>query len=371
MTRSASNISAFDHEELLQSHPVATIVMDKNGVLLFVNSAAEQLCNISRAAMIGRVIYDVISIDRSYRQHMLDASKPSLYAHRTEIVIASARRAIDVDLQMVELEHSGHRILTLTPSQNDAEFLGTAIGRSGRAAGAAASMLAHEIKNPLAGIKGAAQLLARKADASGERFTTLICAEVDRITKLIDQMEHFSRGQPLSCDAVNLYQPTHQAIETVRARQLPGIKLSEDYDPSLPLVHGNHDALVQILLNFVTNACEALQGRDDGEVRITTAYRHGLSIDNGDGRGRTALPIEISVSDNGPGVPSDIRGDVFDPFVTTKREGRGLGLALVAKLARDMGGTVQYSRDDDWTRFRLHLAAAKSSDSISPKDIIP
>lgn len=361
MTRFASNSPAFDAEELIQSHPSATIVVDKGGVILFVNAAAEQLCNMGRAAMIGRVIYDIITIDRHYRQHMLDPSTPTLYAHRTEIVIAAARRSIDVDLQMVHLDHSGHRILTLTPSQSDAEFLGSAIGRSGRAAGAAATMLAHEIKNPLAGIKGAAQLLARKADANGERFTTLICAEVDRITKLIDQMEHFSRGQPLPCHAVNLYQPIHQAIETVRARQYPAIMLSEDYDPSLPMVHANHDALVQIVLNFVTNACEALQGRDDGEVRIATAYRHGLSIDNGDGRGRTALPIEISVSDNGPGVPSDIRGDVFDPFVTTKREGRGLGLALVAKLARDMGGTVQYSRDDDWTRFRLHLAAARSS----------
>src|SRR3546814_7237161 len=109
---------------------------------------------------------------------------------------------------------------------------------------------------------------------------------------------------------------------------------------SLPLVLGNHDAMVQILLNLVTNACEALGGRDDAVVRIATAYRHGLSIDNDDGRGRIALPIELSVSDNGPGVPADIRGDLFDPFVTTKREGRGPGLALVAKLARDMGGTV-------------------------------
>ncbi|MBL0916979.1 MAG: PAS domain-containing sensor histidine kinase, partial [Sphingopyxis sp.] len=103
--------------------------------------------------------------------------------------------------------------------------------------------------------------------------------------------------------------------------------------------------------------CEVLGGRDDGVVRIATAYRHGLSIDNGDGRGRIALPIEVSVSDNGPGVPADIRGDLFDPFVTTKREGRGLGLALVAKLARDMGGTFQHMRDGDWTRFRVHLPA--------------
>lgn len=358
MNHGTSSLPSFDQDELIQSHPVATVLIDKGGVVLFVNAAAEHLCNVSRSAMIGRVIFDLISIDRAYRQRMLDPATPALFAHRAEVTVGGGRRTIFVDLQMVPYGGGGYRILALIPSQSEAELMGGAIGRSGRAAGAAASMLAHEIKNPLAGIKGAAQLLARKTDATGERFTSLICAEVDRITTLIDQMEHFSRGQPINCGPLNLYQPIHQAIEAVRARQLPGIRVSENYDPSLPMVHGNHDAMVQILLNLVTNACEVLQGRDDGEVRIATAYRHGLSIDNGDGRGRVALPIEVSVSDNGPGVPLDMRGDIFDPFVTTKREGRGLGLALVAKLARDMGGTVQHLRDGDWTRFRVHLPVA-------------
>ena len=356
MSALTSSIPTFDHDEIIQSHPIATLLIDKGGVILFVNAAAEQLCNIGRAAMVGRVVYDVIGMDRGYRQRMNDPATSALFAHRAEISIGGRSSAF-VDMQLVPYGRSGHRILTLVPSQSDAELMGGAIGRSGRAAGAAASMLAHEIKNPLAGIKGAAQLLARKTDASGERFTTLICAEVDRITTLIDQMEHFSRGQPIACAPINLYQPIHQAMETARARQFSGVRFAEDFDPSLPMVHGNHDAVVQILLNLITNGCEALGGRDDGVVRIATAYRHGLSIDNGDGRGRIPLPIEVSVSDNGPGVPADIRGDLFDPFVTTKREGRGLGLALVAKLARDMGGTAQHMRDGEWTRFRVHLPA--------------
>jgi len=352
-----SSIPTFDHDELIQSHPVATLLIDKGGVVLFVNAAAEQLCNISRSVMVGRIVYDLISMDRSYRRRMIDQSASALFAHRAEIAVGG-RKAILVDMQLVPYGQSGHRILALVPSQSDAELMGGVIGRSGRAAGAAASMLAHEIKNPLAGIKGAAQLLARKTDAGGERFTSLICAEVDRITNLIDQMEHFSRGQPIACSAINLYQPIHQAMEAIRARRISGVRFTEDFDPSLPPVHGNHDAMVQILLNLVTNACEALGGRNNGIVRLATAYRHGLSIDNGDGRGRIALPIEVSVSDNGPGVPADIRGDLFDPFVTTKREGRGLGLALVAKLARDMGGTAQHVRDGEWTRFRVHLPVA-------------
>lgn len=366
MSALTSSIPTFDHDEIIQSHPVATLLIDRGAVVLFVNAAAEQLCNISRSAMVGRVVYDVIGMDRGYRQRMNDPDTSALFAHRAEIRIGGGK-SIFVDMQMVPYGSNGHRILALVPSQSEAELMGGAIGRSGRAAGAAASMLAHEIKNPLAGIKGAAQLLARKTDASGERFTTLICAEVDRITTLIDQMEHFSRGQPIACTPINLYQPIHQALEAVRARQLPGVRFSEDFDPSLPMVQGNHDAMVQILLNLVTNAGEALGGRDDGVIRIATAYRHGLSIDNGDGRGRIALPIEVSVSDNGPGVPADIRDDVFDPFVTTKREGRGLGLALVAKLARDMGGTVQHVRDGEWTRFRVNLPAAQPSARKEPR----
>jgi two-component system nitrogen regulation sensor histidine kinase GlnL len=364
VTARTSSIPTFDHDELIQSHPVATLLIDAGGVVLFVNAAAEQLCNRSRSAMVGRVVYDLIGMDRGYRQRMNASDTPALFAHRAEIVVGG-RKSLFVDMQMVPYGHGGHRILALVPSQSEAELMGGAIGRSGRAAGAAASMLAHEIKNPLAGIKGAAQLLARKTGADGERFTTLICAEVDRITTLIDQMEHFSRGQPIACTPINLYPPIHQAMEAVRARQLPGIRFVEDFDPSLPLVLGNHDAMVQIVLNLVTNACEALHGLAGGVVRLATAYRHGLSIDNGDGRGRVALPIEVSVSDNGPGVPPEIRGELFDPFVTTKREGRGLGLALVAKLARDMGGTAQHVRDEGWTRFRVHLPSAGAEDGES------
>src|SRR3546814_18684422 len=122
-------------------------------------------------------------------------------------------------------------------------------------------------------------------------------------------MEHFSRGHPIACGPINLYQPIHQAMETARARQFSGVRFAEDFDPSLPLVHGNHDAMVQILLNLLTNGCEALGGRDDGVVRLTTTYRHGLSIDIGYGRGRIPPPNEVGVTHTGPGGPADIRGN--------------------------------------------------------------
>lgn len=364
MSLHASSIPTFDHDELIQSHPVATLMLDRNGVILFVNAAAEQLCNVSRSAMVGRVVFDIIRMDRSYRQRMNDPNYAALFAHGAEISVGD-RRPIVADLQMVPCGSNGHRILALIPAQSESELMGGSIGRSGKAAGAAASMLAHEIKNPLAGIKGAAQLIARNAGDAPDRFTDLICTEVDRIAKLIDQMEHFSRGQPIRCSPINPYQAIHQALETTRAQGVTTTKLIEEFDPSIPQILGNHDAMVQILLNLLKNAGEAVAQQDEGVVRISSAFRHGLSLDNGDGRGRLALPIEIAVSDNGPGVPDSIRDALFDPFVTTKREGRGLGLALVAKLTRDMGGAVQHSRDAHWTHFRLHLPAAAKADRSS------
>jgi two-component system nitrogen regulation sensor histidine kinase GlnL len=131
----ASSLPSFDQDELIQSHPVATVMIDKGGVVLFVNAAAEQLCNVSRSAMVGRVVFDVISIDRAYRQRMLDPATPALFAHRAEVTVGAGRRTIFVDLQMVPYGQGGHRILAMIPSQSEAELMGGAIGRSGRAAG--------------------------------------------------------------------------------------------------------------------------------------------------------------------------------------------------------------------------------------------
>ena len=127
MTALTSSIPSFDHDELIQSHPVPTLLIDGGGVVLFVNAAAEQLCNVSRSSMVGRVIYDVIQMDRSYRQRMNDASTAALFAHRAEISVGG-RKSIFVDMQMVPYAHSGHRILALVPSQSDAELMGGAGG---------------------------------------------------------------------------------------------------------------------------------------------------------------------------------------------------------------------------------------------------
>lgn len=357
MTAGEGEASGLDPADLFQAHPVATFLIGRDGTIRFANSAAEQLCNLSRAALIGRPLHEILSLDAAHAARFFAANDSAFLAHAAEVRLGR-RDVLRADLQRVPLHRGPEQLVTVAPLHREAELIGGVSGRPAQTAGAAAAMLAHEIKNPLAGIRGAAQLLARDHGAKAHRFTDLICAEVDRIAKLIDQMEHFSRGQPIACTSVNPYPALRQAVELARAQ--PGVRarLVEEYDPSIPHIHGNHDALVQIILNLLRNAQDAVQDGDEPQIRLTTAYRHGLSIDRGEGQGRIPLPIEVMVSDNGPGVPAAIRDALFDPFVTTKRDGRGLGLALVAKLVRDMGGAVQHMAGEGWTHFRLHLPAA-------------
>jgi two-component system, NtrC family, nitrogen regulation sensor histidine kinase GlnL len=219
---------------------------------------------------------------------------------------------------------------------------------------AMAAMLAHEVKNPLSGIRGAAQLLEQDADDAGRQLTRLICDETDRIVALVNRMEAFSDQQPIAHAAVNI----HEVLERVRKLAQSGfarhVRFVEEYDPSLPLVHGNHDLLVQVFLNIVKNAAEAVPNTD-GEIILTTRYRHGLRLAAPGGESRRHLPLMVAVADNGSGIPEDMRPYLFDPFVTNKRNGTGLGLALVAKVIGDHGGVIEFDSQPRRTVFRVFL----------------
>lgn len=344
-------------DELWQAHPVATFLISRDNVILHVNQAAEQLANMGRAAMVGRPLFDVVSPESEQAERLRTADQRAYLAHSVAVAIGQAPATL-ADLQLVPLGDSGNRLLTLAPviAAGELQALGNRSG--GRTAAAAASLLAHEIKNPLAGIRGAAQLIARQPTTNVARFTDLICAEVDRIAALIDGMQHFSRGRPLPCTPTNIYPALAQAVDSIRAAHGDRIALAEEFDPSIPDASANHDAVIQIMMNLLTNAADALRGQDGGRIMITTRYRHGLLLDQSGGQRRMAVPIEICVADNGPGIDPELGDAIFDPFVTSKRDGQGLGLALVTRLARDMGGAVQVRRVDGWTQFRLHLPAA-------------
>jgi two-component system nitrogen regulation sensor histidine kinase GlnL len=235
-----------------------------------------------------------------------------------------------------------------------------------RSVTALASMLAHEIKNPLSGIRGAAQLLELNASDDDRSLTRLITDEADRIVKLVDRMEVFSDERPIEREPVNI----HAVLEHVRTLASSGfarhVRFVEEYDPSLPPVLANRDQLVQVFLNLVKNAAEAIGDTSDGEILLTTAFRPGVRLTVPGTTARVSLPLEFCVRDNGPGVPEDLMPHLFDPFVTTKPTGTGLGLALVAKIVGDHGGIIECDSQPRRTTFRVlmpmyrGLAAAES-----------
>ena len=205
-----------------------------------------------------------------------------------------------------------------------------------------ATMLAHEIKNPLAGIRGAAQLLEPTLNSDDRALARLICEETDRIRDLVDQMEVFSDERPLEKSPVNIHAVLERVKRLTTASMGQGVSVREDYDPSLPPVLGNKDQLVQVFLNLAKNAAEAIQNNGEaGEILLTTAFRPGIRLTVPGTSERITLPLEVCVHDTGPGVPEELRPNIFDPFVTTKPGGKGLGLALVAKIVRDHGGIIE------------------------------
>jgi two-component system nitrogen regulation sensor histidine kinase GlnL len=227
-----------------------------------------------------------------------------------------------------------------------------------RSVTAMAALLAHEVKNPLSGIRGAAQLLENGLPEEDRQLVRLIIDETDRIVALVDRMEVFSDNRPLQREPVNI----HRVLEHVRMVAENGfakhVRFVETYDPSLPPVLGNRDQLIQVLLNLVKNAAEAVPN-PGGEIILSTAYQHGLRL-RVPGGTVTDLPLVISVRDNGAdGIPDDLKGNLFDPFVSTKPKGSGLGLPLAAKIINDHGGIIEFDSQPGRTVFSIILPMAK------------
>ncbi|HVF92706.1 MAG TPA: ATP-binding protein, partial [Sphingomonas sp.] len=326
--------------------------VDPDDRIAHANASAEQLLNLSERIMTGQPLAAILPPPTGSDGR--DGQGVAIY----DTEIATSRGKIRVDfVEALIADHPGWRAISLHTAAT-ARGLGHAAERTGgaRAAVGAAAMLAHEIKNPLSGIRGAAQLIG-----AGE-LTSLITTEVDRIAALIDRMQDFSDTRPLPLSAENIYPLLGHARSLALAGFARGVVIEERFDPSLPPAWINRDALLQIVINLLKNARDAVHQVRAPRIVIATAYRHGMAVSAQPGRPRVPLPIEICVIDNGPGAPPEIADHLFDPFVSGRREGQGLGLALVDKLTRDMGGIVQYAREGtpEMTMLRLLLPRAAS-----------
>jgi two-component system nitrogen regulation sensor histidine kinase GlnL len=219
-----------------------------------------------------------------------------------------------------------------------------------------AAVMAHEIKNPLSGIRGAAQLLEPGLKEEDRALAQLICTETDRIRNLVDRMEVFGDERPLGTEPVNIHQVLDHVKRLAETGFLGDARISVEFDPSLPPVPGNRDKLIQAFLNLVKNAAEAIaEGREGGRIVLRTAFRPGMRLGLPGTGARVSLPLMIEVEDNGPGVADALKPHLFDPFVTTKRSGTGLGLALVAKIIGDHGGVIECESVPKHTVFRVLL----------------
>ena len=345
--------------DVLTGLPVPVIALDPLDRPAQVNQAAETLLNHSAGVLAERGLSGLLIDGRPVAEVLAAArAQGGGYASYDVELGYEGSRLVRADVLISPLVDAPGWLAMTLQTRSVASLVERQLVNRGaaRSAGAVAAMLAHEIKNPLSGIRGAAQLIEQTGDADTRELTTLIRDEVDRIRALVDRMEDFTDTRPLPLGPENI----HAVLGHVRKLAGQGIarqvRIREHYDPSLPPVLGNRDALVQVFLNLIKNAVEAVG--PEGELSIHTAYRQGLRLAGADRRKRVSLPIEVCIADNGPGAPPELADRLFDPFVTSKAGGRGLGLALVAKLVGDHGGIVEYERDGGRTVFRVLLATA-------------
>jgi len=349
-----------DARKMLASLPQAVILLAPGQKISMANPAAEQFLGQSQRRLLGRSLCDVLAlVDERLMARIYETDEPITARQVDATMPGQTARRIDIATSPV-VDAVGWQVLSLAES-SVVEPLGQAMPMGDNGLLRGPEILAHEIKNPLAGIRGAAQLLARKVDGHDRALTHLIADEVDRIAKLIDQMQTLSRRTTEPVEPCNLHETLRRA-STILSAAGTSPRIEEEFDPSLPPVLGSAHGLVQVLINLLANAREATQGQEAPRIVVRTRFVSGLQLHATDQGKAVRLPIEVRVSDNGPGVDHSVRDHIFEPFVTSKKSGQGLGLALVRKLVRDMNGRITHDRDDvgGWTHFRLHLPVAPS-----------
>ena len=348
-----------DAAALLSALPVPVVLIDAENRFRFLNHAGEQFLGISAAQAARLPLTELVPADSPIFLLIDQVRRHDVTVSDHDMDIDGPRlRKQGITVQATPLPEEAGSVLLAFQDASAARTLDRQLTfrSAARSVTGMAAILAHEVKNPLSGIRGAAQLLEASVAESDQELTILIRDEADRIRALVERMEVFG-DKPFDRGAVNI----HRVLEHVRRLAHTGfaanIRIHEVYDPSLPPVFGNRDQLVQVILNLVKNAAEALTDAAvaNPDITLMTAYQHGMRLAVPGSARRMELPLVVTVRDNGPGIPDDIRPNLFDPFVTSRPAGSGLGLALVAKIIADHGGTIEVDSRPGRTEFRLHL----------------
>ncbi len=341
------------------SLPLPALLVALDGRILEVNPAGEVFLNTSAKSLIGQPVLDRLAIDAPMEEAFRRARENQAALNINDVDVTTGEKApVQCTLHLSPMHDNPEVVLLILSPREIADRLGRSMGAKTAAKSAIgmAEMLAHEIKNPLAGISGAAQLLSMSLTPEDREMTDLIVEETRRIVKLLEQVEQFGNVRPPECRAVNI----HDALDRARKSALVGfashMTITEDYDPSLPPTWADPDQLMQVFLNLIKNAAEAA-GPNGGTIRLRTFYDLSLRMRRKDGT-PAALPLNIEITDDGPGLPPDIAGEVFEPFVSGRENGTGLGLALVSKIIGDHQGWISVDSVPGRTSFRISLPMA-------------
>ena len=355
-------------DAVLNALPLPVIIVAGDGKIADANVAAENFFEVSAPLLRRYRLPDLVPFGSPVLSLVEQVRVRGAAMNEYKVDLGTPRSPGDrlVDLYVAPLpEREGH-VVVMLQERTIADKMDRQLTHRGAARSviALAAMLAHEIKNPLSGIRGAAQLLEQAASDEDRPLTRLICDEADRIVKLVDRMEVFADERPVEREPVNIHVVLDRVKKLAQSGFARQIKFVETYDPSLPPVLANRDQFIQVFLNLVKNAAEAIGDNADGQIELTTAFRPGVRLQVPGSKTRVSLPLEFCVRDNGAGVPADLLPHLFDPFVTTKPTGTGLGLALVAKIVGDHGGIIECESQPRHTIFRVLMPMFTGDDAL-------